>query len=150
LSRMELEPRIVESEGASLANLSHHLQWSDVARLVLDVGHAKTNLVMLVDGRPIALRRIPVAGAHFTAALAQDLGLTADSAQEHKHSDGIFERGSTKPASATLRELLEQLVREVQRSVQAIAGDALDPIAPTEILLVGGSAALPGLAAYLE
>jgi type IV pilus assembly protein PilM len=148
--RMELEPRIVESEGSSLANLTHHLGLSDAARLVLDVGHSKTNLVLLLDGRPIALRRIGIAGGHFTAALARDLGLTPEAAQEHKHGEGIFERGSAKPVSATIRDLLEQLVREIQRSVQAVAGDALDPVAPTEVLLVGGSARLPGLASYLE
>ncbi|HTO71625.1 MAG TPA: pilus assembly protein PilM [Myxococcota bacterium] len=148
--RMELEPRIVESEGASLANLTGFLGLSDVSRLVLDVGHAKTNLCLLVDGRPIALRRIPVAGAHFTAALALDLGLGPEAAREHKHAHGIFERGSTKPVSNGIRDLLEHLAREVQRSVQAIVGDPLDPVSPTEILLVGGSAQLPALARFFE
>lgn len=148
--RMELEPRVVECEGASLANLTGFLGLSDVSRLVLDVGHAKTNLVLLVDGRPIALRRIPIAGLHFTAALARDLRGSTDAAQEHKHAQGIFERGSTKPVSNGIRDLLERLVREVQRSVQSVVGDPLDPVAPTEILLVGGSARLPGLARFFE
>jgi general secretion pathway protein L len=148
--RMELEPRIVESEGASLANLTRYLELSDVSRLVLDVGHVKTNLCLLVDGRPIALRRIDVAGKHFTDALAYDLSLSAEAAQEHKHAHGIFERGSTKPASNGVRDLLGHLVREVLRSVQSIVGDPLDPVAPTEIVLVGGSARLPGLARFFE
>jgi len=148
--RMELEPRIVESEGASLANLTCFLGLSDVSRLVLDVGHSKTNLCILVDGHPIALRRIPIAGAHFTAALALDLGLGPDAALQHKHAHGIFERGSTKPVSNGIRDLLEQLVRESQRSVQSVVGDPLDPVSPSEILLVGGSAQIPGLARFLE
>jgi type IV pilus assembly protein PilM len=148
--RMELEPRVVECEGASLANLTGFLGLSDVSRLMLDVGHTKTNLVLLVDGRPIALRRIPIAGAHLTAALAQDLRQPTDAALEHKHAHGVFERGSTKPVSNGVRDLLERLVREVQRSVQSVVGDPLDPVAPTEIILVGGSARLPGLARFFE
>lgn len=148
--RMELEPRVVECEGASLANLTGYLGLSDVSRLMLDVGHVKTNLVLLVDGRPIALRRIPIAGSHLTAALAHDLRGSFDAAQEHKHNHGIFERGSTKPVSNGVRDLLERLVREVQRSVQSIVGDPLDPVAPTELVLVGGSARLPGLARFFE
>ena len=49
-----------------------------------------------------------------------------------------------------MRDLLERLVREVQRSVQSVVGDPLDPVAPTEIVLVGGSARLPGLARFFE
>ena len=148
--RMELEPRVVESEGASLANLSRYLELSDVSRLVLDVGHVKTNLCLLVDGRPIALRRIEIAGKHLTDALAYDLSLSADAALEHKHAHGVFERGSTKPVSNGVRDLLGSLVRETLRSVQSIVGDPLDPVSPSEILLVGGSARIPELARYFE
>jgi general secretion pathway protein L len=148
LRRMELEPRIVEVEGASLANLSAYLDLSDVSRLVLDVGHGKTNACLLVDGRPIGLRRIPIAGRHLSDALARDLRLSPDAAEEHKHEQGVFEIGSAKPVSPGVRDLLDRLGREVQRSVQSIAGDPLDPVAPTEILLCGGSARLRGLPEY--
>src|SRR5262249_39700366 len=47
-------------------------------------------------------------------------------------------------------DLLAHLVRETLRTVQSIAGDPLDPVSPTEILLVGGSARLPGLARFFE
>jgi type IV pilus assembly protein PilM len=145
LRRMELEARIVESEGASLANLSSFLELSDVSRLVLDVGHSKTNLVLLVDGKPIALRRIPIAGRQLSEALARDLKLSIDVAEEHKHDQGVFERGSAKPLTPGVGDVLERLAREVQRSVQAVVGDPLDPVSPQEILLVGGSARLSGL-----
>ena len=148
MRRMELEPRIVESEGASLANLSSFLRLDDVSRLILDVGHSKTNLCLLVDGKPIALRRIPIAGKHLSEALARDLKLSPDAAEEHKHERGVFEHGSSKPISPGVRDVLERLAREVQRSVQSVVGDPLDPVSPTEILLAGGSARLEGLAKF--
>jgi len=148
LRRMELEPRIVESEGASLANLSSFLGLDDVSRLILDVGHSKTNLCLLVDGKPIALRRIPIAGRQLSEALARDLKLSIDAAEERKHEQGIFELGSSKPVSPGVREVLERLAREIQRTVQSVVGDPLDPVSPTELLLAGGSARLRGLAAF--
>jgi general secretion pathway protein L len=150
LRRMELEPRIVEVEGASLANLTSYLGLSDVSRLVLDVGHSKTNVCLLVDGRPIGLRRVPIGGRHLSDALARDLRLSPDAAEEHKHEQGVFEPGSVKPVSPGVRDLLDRLAREVLRSVQAIAGDPLDPVSPTEVLLCGGSARLRGLPEFFE
>ncbi len=150
MRRMELEPRIVECEGASLANLSAFLRLDDVSRVMLDVGHAKTNLVLLVDGKPIALRRIPLAGKQLTEALARDLRLSPEAAEQQKHDRGVFERGSAKPISPGVRDVLERLAREVQRSIQSVVGDPLDPVSPTEILLVGGSARLEGLPKFLE
>jgi len=148
LRRMEFEPRVVESEGASLANLSSFLGLDDVSRLIIDVGHSKSNLCLLVDGKPIALRRVPIAGRHFSEALARDLKLSADAAEEQKHEQGIFEHGSSKPVSPGVRDVLEQLAREVQRSVQSVVGDPLDPVSPTELLLAGGSARMSGLAGF--
>jgi type IV pilus assembly protein PilM len=150
MRRMELEPRVVECEGASLANLSAFLRLDDVSRVILDVGHAKTNVCLLVDGKPIALRRVPIAGKALSDALARDLRLSPDAAEQYKHERGVFEHGSAKPVSPGVRDVLERLAREVQRSVQSVVGDPLDPVSPTEILLVGGSARLDGLAKFFE
>ncbi len=150
MHRMEFEPQLIEAEGAVLANLSGYLDLGEVSRVLLDIGHSKSNLCLLVDGKPIILRRIPLGGKHFTEAIAQDRNLSFERAEEYKHANGLFEAGGTKPVSQPLRFLLEQLVREAQRSIQAVIGDPLDPIAPTEILLVGGSSRAKGLAAYIE
>ena len=148
--RMEMEPRLVEVEGAVLANLSGYLQLADVGRLVLDIGHAKTTLCLLVDSKPALLRTISVAGRHLTAAIAKDERMALEAAENLKHDSGLFEAFSTKPRSASVRDVLEQIVRETTRSVQSAIGDPLDPIAPAEILLVGGTAAAENLPEYLE
>jgi type IV pilus assembly protein PilM len=149
MERMEFDPQRVDAQGATLANLSHFFELNEVPRVVLDVGHEKTNVCLLVDGHPIALRRVPIAGHALTAALAQDRGWDWAEAQEHKHSNGIFEHGSTKPLTHGIRDALDRLARETQRSIQSVISDPADPLAPAEILLVGGSARLPGLDAYL-
>lgn len=149
LRRMGLEPRVIEAEGASLANLSGYLELAEIGRLILDVGHRSTNACLLVDGKPALLRSIPVGGHHLTEAIAADQRLSYDAAEELKHESGVFERLSTKPRTPGLAAALDQLARETSRSVQAVVGDPLDPIAPTELLLAGGSAAIEGLPEYL-
>ena len=64
MHRIEVEPQILEVEGAVLGNLCPFLGLSDSARLALDIGHSGTNVCLLVDGKPVVLRSIPDAGHH--------------------------------------------------------------------------------------
>lgn len=150
LRRIGVEPRVLEAEGAVLANLWPYLTQGSGPALVLDVGHSKTNLCLVADGRPVALRRLPVAGYHLTQAIAQDRGLSFADAQAYKHEYGAFECGSTKPASPAVRATLDRLARETVRSLQSVVSHAGDPVAPSRLLLVGGSAELSGLGGYLR
>jgi cell division ATPase FtsA len=149
MKRMELDPQIVDAEGAALANLSRYFGLDDVPRALLDVGHRKSNLCLLVGGHAIALRRIPIGGHHLTQALARDRGWSHAQAQDHKHNHGVFERGSTKPLGAAVRDTLDRLARETLRSIQAVVSDPTDVVAPAQIVLMGGSARLAGLREYL-
>ena len=40
-------------------------------RLLVDLGHRKTNLCLLIDGRPVLARTVPVAGQAITEAIAR-------------------------------------------------------------------------------
>jgi general secretion pathway protein L len=137
-------------EGAVLANLSRYWNEDGLGRLVLDVGHSKTNLCLVVEGKPVLLRRIPVAGRHFTEAITADKGFSFEEAQAYKHEYGAFEFGSTKPASPALGSMLERLARETLRSLESMVSDPHDPAAPSQLLVVGGSAQLDGLSGFLE
>ena len=150
LQRMALDPRVLEMDGAVISNLCSYLDLTDSNRLLLDIGHSKTNVCLLVNGKPVLLRSIPIAGHHLTEAIAKGLQLTYDAAEEHKHAFGVFEGGSSKPACPPLQSVLDRLLRETLRSLQSAVSDPLDRIAPTEILLIGGSARIEGLPHYIE
>ena len=147
------EPRVVECEGASLANLTGFLGLSDVSRLVLDVGHAKIELwCLLVDGRPIALRRIPIA--------ALPLHGRAD-ARPAPAAPTSRAGAQARPGHLRARQHQARLERRA-RSARASGprGAALRPVGGAairsipsrrpEVVLVGGSARLPGLARVLR
>jgi type IV pilus assembly protein PilM len=145
-----LEPRILEMEGAVLSNLSSFLSFDQGNRLLLDIGHRKTNVCLLVDGMPALLRSIPVAGAHLTRALVRDLKMAPASAEEFKRESGVFEGTGTKATSPLVEAELDRLAIEILRTVQSAVSEPLQELAPDGILLVGGSARLRGINAFLE
>lgn len=149
LGQAGVEPRIVDVEGSSLANLSSCLELSNGTRLVLDLGHRKTTLTMLVDGKPAVLRAIPIAGLHLTQALSRDLSLDPEQAERHKHETGVFKPSERRPVGPNTGEALDRLAREIVRSVQSIASDSLQTLAPSEITLVGGTSLVPDLPEFL-
>jgi len=148
--RVGVDPAVIEAEGSVLANSSDLLGLRSAPRLLLDIGHSATNVTLLIGGAPVMLRSISVAGRHLSDALATELGLDPAAAEKHKHENGIFQPGTCQPVCSRIALLLDQLARETLRSVQSVVADALDPSAPSEILLGGGSASLPGLAAYFQ
>jgi len=144
------DPAIVEVEGAVLANGIAFLGLDDSPRLVLDVGHRSTNVTLLAFGRPLMIRSIAVGGNHFTEAIAAELGLEPAAAEKHKHENGVFRPGGITPLNLRINGLLDQLIRETQRSVQAIVSDNSLDLAPSEVLLTGASAQLPRLDEFIR
>jgi type IV pilus assembly protein PilM len=149
MRRCGIEPRQLEVEGAVLANLARFLGLGETPRIFLDIGHTKTQLCLVARYKPLLLRALPVAGHQFTEALAEELNLAYDEAEEHKHEHGIFKSGTPTPVSLRIGVLLDQLVREALRTLQSLVSDSVHPVAPAEIVLIGGSSAIPGLPAYL-
>jgi type IV pilus assembly protein PilM len=147
---LDVDPAVVEVDGVVLANAAALLGLGREPQLVLNIGHTTTNVVLLADGHPLLLRSIRVAGRHFDEAIASDLGIDLDTARKHKHEHGLLVPDGGRPATPRLATTLDQLAREISRSVQAIVSDALDASAPREIWLAGGSAAISGLAQYIE
>jgi type IV pilus assembly protein PilM len=144
-----VEPRVLEMEGTVLANLAQYVGLTAGNRMILDIGHRKTNACLMVDGAPALVRSIPIAGAHLTEALARDLQIDRDAAEQQKHESGLFEASGTKPIYPSVGTELDRLAREVLRTVQSIISELRPEFAPTGVVLVGGSAAIPGLDAFL-
>ncbi len=144
-----IEARVLEMEGTVLANLARYVGLTDGNRMILDIGHRKTNACLLIGGIPALVRSIPIAGAHLTEALARDLQIDRDAAEQQKHESGLFEARGTRPVCPSVGGELDQLAREVLRTVQSIISESRPEYAPTEVVLVGGSAAIPGLDAFL-
>jgi general secretion pathway protein L len=150
LGRAGCEPRILEAEGLVLGNLAS-LYDLPGTRLLVDLGHRKTTLCLLVDERPVAARTIPVAGHALTQAIARDRGFTPEQAEQSKCEEGIFQAGfeSTSPGAV---EVLDRIAREILRSLESLervlGGSPESRVAA--VTLFGGSSKLHRIDEYLS
>lgn len=144
-----VETRVLEVEGLALANLAAFLDLPGT-RLLVDLGHRKTTLCLLVDGMGRAARTIPVGGRLLTEALVRDRKLEWDEAERVKHRDGVLGSDLT-PVSPAAARALERLVRELVRSVGGFESALGMPPekAIEEITLLGGGARLQRIDEYL-
>jgi len=149
-----VSPRVLEVEGLVLANLA---EWIDLpgTRLLLDCGHRKTTLCLLVDGAPRMTRTVPIGGRHLTEAIARERELSLDEAERLKCRDGVLPLpsapvGARAPSPAAVR-VLDRLVRDLVRTLgglESVLGATAEK-AIDGIVLLGGAARLAHLDHYL-
>jgi type IV pilus assembly protein PilM len=150
LAEVGIVPRILEAEGLVLGNLTGLVDLPGT-RLLLDFGHRKTTLCLLVDGRAHLARTLPVGGGAITSAIAQERQLSLADAEQLKRNQGIFERGFETRLPAAVG-VLERLVRELTRTLASFE-PMLNGVARTgieTITLIGGSARLHRLDEFLS
>ncbi|WP_150307840.1 type IV pilus assembly protein PilM [Planctomonas psychrotolerans] len=117
----------------------------------VEVGAATTSVVVVVAGVPQFVRIIPTGGADVTAALVARLGMEPDEAESAKRSIGS--ESSAVPADQhaaadVIAEYSRELVQSIQNTLNYVANTRQnDPV--SAVVLAGGGAQLPGLAARL-
>ena len=138
LKAADCDPRVVECEGIALANLTGAFDLPG-SRVLVDIGHHKTSLCVLVDGRPMAARSIGIAGAALTQALAEDRGLSLEDAERVKCDEGVLDPTLGAPLPK-VGAVLDQIAQEIVRLVASL--DATLHGGSCEVTLMGGSAQL--------
>jgi general secretion pathway protein L len=150
LGEANCDPRIVEAEGFALANLTSLFDLPGT-RLLVDLGHRKTTLCLLMDGRAVSTRTLPVAGLAITDALVKDRALSPDEAERVKCEDGIFHLGfnSTSPgALAVIDRIAREIVRTLESLEPVLGGSPESAVA--SLTLMGGTAKLHRIDEYLS
>lgn len=146
LRRAGIVPGVLEVEGLVLGNLSELVELPGT-RLLVDLGHRKTTLCLLVDGAPRAARTLPVGGRHLTEALARERGIELAQAERVKCRDGILPSGKGSGGSPAALRVLERLVRDLVRTLGGLETTLGGPAEKSigEITLLGGGARLAGI-----
>jgi general secretion pathway protein L len=144
-----VETRVLEVEGLALANLVSLLPLPGT-RLLVDLGHRKTTLCLLVDGVARAARTLPLGSRALTEAIVREQGVEWEEAERRKCRDGIL-GPDLAPASAAIERALGRLVRDLVRSVGGFESALGMPPekAIDEITLLGGGARLQRIDEYL-
>ncbi|WP_197524648.1 type IV pilus assembly protein PilM [Botrimarina hoheduenensis] len=113
--------------------------------VLLSIGVDTTDLVV-TNGYRVWQRNIPLGGSHFTKALTKELKLTFSKAEHLKRNATKAE--DPKAVFQAMRPVFSDLSGEIQRSLGFYASNHKTPD-PTEVVLLGNAAKLPGLQRYL-
>ncbi|MCH7868451.1 MAG: pilus assembly protein PilM [Myxococcales bacterium] len=138
-----IEPRILEAEGLVLGNLAGLFDLSG-NRLLLDLGHTKTTMCLMVDDRAINACTIPLGGLAFTRALAEARGCSLEEAEQIKCAEGVG-----LPPVPEAAAVLSRICREIVRFLESNRGHTVseaEPAGITEITMMGGTSKLIGIA----
>jgi general secretion pathway protein L len=123
-------------------------------QMILDLGHARTNVCVVRNGETIYARTILRGGAHITQSIAKAFEADADRAEQAKRSDArllVGEAAATPLAGkldAVLREALEPLMRELRQTLASFRATVKADV--DAILVTGGTGRLKGLLPFLE
>lgn len=160
-AQVHIKNRTVSGLAAAEATLDR--KQKEAGAVVVDIGAGTTNLAVIEDGEIQDVAVIPMGGIHITNDLAIGLKTDLDVAEQVKlkHArlgddtdktfriivDGAghtFEQAETNMiAEARVEEILEYVDKELQRIHRSRK-------LPGGVVLVGGTAALPGLAEFAK
>ena len=147
LDRANLQPIVFDIESAALGRV--FLKKEKNSQMIVDIG-ARTTNISIFD-KNLILRystTIPLAGNHFTKAIANDLNISIEEAERLKRIHGFSEKsGSLNIKSILEREIL-LIIEQINKSINYYNDYYKEKI--EEIFLVGGSSQLPTIASYFS
>lgn len=141
-----LDPVAVESE---MVAVSRALTFPPLtgSTLIVQMGAMSTVLAIVDETALLFSYVINIGGVALTRALAQSLTLPLPQAEEYKRTYGLDPAQLEGKVRTGLLLALEQVVAEVRKAMEFYANEHKSRIG--RILLSGGGAYLPSLAAYL-
>ena len=115
---------------------------------MLDFGATSTDMSIMLDGQMVFSQSIAIGSDSLTQAIVNKFNFEYQQAEEYKRNYGVVEGILEGKMYATLSPILGAVMTEVNRGIEFYKNKTLAP-APTNILLSGDGALLPGLADYI-
>jgi type IV pilus assembly protein PilM len=182
LKDLDIEPKVIDVDYISFLNIFPYIRFSDTAssmlaqmadpafkkntepldngkcRLIIDLGHLKTSMIVFKEGKLATARTIRMGGRYFTDYLQKSLGITFNEAQRLKHAISKIEyKQDSKPQKGKEREFavakqlgfaVTELTKELIRTMHSFK--AQERLVPDSITLTGGSSVIQGLPQFLS
>jgi len=159
-----LEPISVDVEAFSLvralSDFSNENDFHTGAVALIDMGASHTDVNIITNGDFALTRNIPIAGDSFTNAIKSLTGFAFQDAEKLKFEmtlqdslDQLSSQETENKCGRLVQPLLDELLREVRRSVhyyQSQFPEGTEQATVKKIVLSGGAARMPGMAAYVS
>ncbi|HTR55517.1 MAG TPA: pilus assembly protein PilM [Kofleriaceae bacterium] len=121
---------------------------------VIDIGHERTDVVVVHASKAVFSRSVARAGKQVTEAISRHWQIPWDAAERAKHSDGFIASGvepATSPQWAKISQVLTgeltPFARDLRQTLAACR--ARTGFSPVAAILVGGGARLRGIGSFL-
>jgi type IV pilus assembly protein PilM len=145
-----IEPIVLDIESASLgrtllpASYSEKQQNKPTSSMIIDIGARTTNVSIFDSSRTLNLSvTIPIAGNHFTKAIAEELKKKDDEAEKLKRTFSLDDKETDNKILSILQAHLQKIIKEIQNAIKYYEDKVGNKI--EQVILVGGSALLPKL-----
>lgn len=150
LNKAGLEVYGLEIE--SIASARSLVPWTDSGQegiLIVDLGAQRTSFIMVEKGVTNFTSSIPFSSEGINDAISKGLNINLAEAEKTKISHGI-EAGNDNPVFGVVKSLLENLVQEIERTLDFYSGMSKENSAVGKVILCGGGSNLKGLVVYLS
>jgi len=118
--------------------------------LIIDLGSKRTSFIIVVGGAACFTSSIPFSSDGINDAITKSLGIDAREADKIKLSQGVESLDSSNPIYKAIQYLLENLVSEIEKTLD-FYGETFNGFPSIEkIILSGGGSNIKGLTDFLE
>jgi len=117
--------------------------------VMLDFGANSTDMSIMMDGYLVFSQSISIGSDSLTQAIVNKFNFEYNQAEEYKRNYGVTPNVLEGKIYEVLSPIMESIMLEVSRGIEFYKNKTLSP-APTEYLLTGDGALLPGLAEYIS
>ncbi len=148
------ELNILSLETESFSYVRALLDKNDTSSLmIINIGAAATDIIIIEKQVPVIIRTVDGGGIYITEAIAKNLGINIERAEQFKRDVGFYagDAGSNSNQSQVVRQLIESafvpVINEISYSLDLFRSRKLEV---DRILLTGGSAYLLHLVDFLK
>lgn len=126
--------------------LNHAVMPDDLV-LIVDMGSAETDMLVLRNGYVRFSRNLSVGGLHFTQSIANSLNLDLEKAEEYKKTYGIERSHLDGKVFFAVKDLVESIFSEIKKTINFyLLKEQL--LEFKRIIFCGGLSLMPGILEY--
>ncbi len=145
-----LSVQVVDVDAFALGNVFEiaYPEMADKTAVLIDIGAGIMNISVVKGGISVFTRDITMGGSNFTEEIQKELGVSYDEAEVLKLG-GVSERATPEQVSAIMSGVAENVVLEIQRSLDFFSATSAEEEIQG-IFLAGGCSHVPGLVRAVE
>lgn len=143
-----LEIVAIETESVALGRAMHRAT-NQRHVVMLDFGANSTDMSIMADGYLVFSQSISIGSDSLTQAIINKFNFEYNQAEEYKRNYGITPNVLENKIYEVLSPVLESIMLEVSRGIEFYKNKTL-ATPPTDFILTGDGALLPGLATYIS